>query len=158
MSSNETLGILAYTLASLLTQPLDYMKVQAQVKHANHYPENSRPLLLGRKAISQGGLTKLFVGYEALIVRSAIYHIVRSNIFLTLYNSSASKDMYNSVSTFDRALYSSIGSAIGGFVTSPFDLILLRKQVDNTLEKPREYKGLIDSFTKITKGGGVSNL
>ena len=49
-----------------------------------------------------------------------------------------------------RALYGAIAAGTAGFIASPFDLILLRKQVDHTLEQPRNYGSV---FKAITQAG-----
>lgn len=153
MSADFILGGIAYTTAQLATLPFDFMKAQAQVRYANHMTANSRPLHFGREAISVGGLSRLFVGADALIARALIYNSMRGALFVELTRSQAAKDRYKSVPTWLRTTDQCFAAAIGGFFATPFDLVLLRMQTDNNLANPRGYRSLLDGLTKASAGG-----
>jgi Mitochondrial carrier protein len=157
MSADYSIGLLATITATLITQPLDYMKVQAQVQGINQYMYEGRPSALGREAVSRGGLSQIYIGSEALIARSVVYYFPRAYIFTYLVNKKASQDAYNSVHIDSRTLYGFLASYIAGFISNPFELVLLRKQVNHTLSEPRPFQGLIQSLT-ISAGEGKAGL
>ena len=154
MSSGETVsGLICYAAAQVGTQFFDYTKVQAQIEGVNKSSTTARPVVLAREVISKLGFRQMWIGYDALVCRAFVYNYARIKMYQTFFERSASKDKYHSVSIEKRALYGAIAAGTAGFIASPFDLILLRKQVDHTLEQPRNYGSV---FKAITQAGEKS--
>lgn len=158
MSGDLIIGGITAVTMGVSTQFLDYTKVLAQVHSTNHPVANLRPLLSARQDISAHGFKQMWVGYEAMAYRSFIYLYIRGSIYTSLFETKASTDRYHSVSTMNKTFFSIVAGAVGGFLANPFDLILLRKQVDHTLENPRGYTTTIDAVKKIAAEGNLNKL
>lgn len=150
MSTDLTISALVAAGVNLATLPLDYSKVQAQVRYMNHKVETPRPLLFAREVVSVKGLSGVFVGSGTMGARAVLYSLLRFGIYSPLANNSASKDRYNTTTITARTFYSGLASAVAGFALTPLDLVLVRQQTDNLLSSPRGYRGMIDGLQKAS--------
>ena len=150
MSSDQTISLLVSVAVQTASLPLELTRVQGQVRYSNHSVPTPRSMPFGSEIAMKNGVSGLYVGASTMVVRSALYTLLRTNIYLPLFASAAATDKYNSVSVNQRALYSGVASGVAAFALTPLDLVLLRQQVDNTLAQPRGYAGLFDGLTKAS--------
>lgn len=150
MSSDQTISVFTDVVVNVALLPLEYSKVQAQVRYMNHKVETPRPLVFAREAISSNGVYGVYVGAGAMAARSAVYSIIRGGIYANMVTNSNAKDKYGTTSTLGRAWFSGLAAAVAAFVVTPFDLVLLRQQTDNQLASSRGYTGLIDGLSKAS--------
>ena len=152
MSSDQTISLLVSVALQTASLPLELTKAQGQVRYMNHEVSTPRSMPFGSEIALKNGVSGLYVGASTMVVRSALYTLLRTNIYLPLFAGAAAKDKYNSVSVNQRSLYSAVASGVAAFALTPLDVVLLRQQVDNTLAQPRGYLGLFDGLTKAGAG------
>jgi hypothetical protein len=158
MSSDLVIGAISYTAVQVFTQPLDFMRVQAQVLYAGHHTANPRPLPLGRNAVSALGFSGLYAGLDSMIYRSSFYHVARASLYYSLLERKASQDKYHSVSCFSRSWFQFLAAGSMAFLATPFDLVLLRQQIDHTRAEPRGYSNFFDGAGRIMREHGTRGL
>lgn len=150
MSSDQFISVFTDVVVNVALLPLEYSKVQAQVRYMNHKTETPRPLVFAREAISANGVNGVYVGAGAMVARSALYNVIRGGIYASLLTDSNARDKYRTTSTIDRTWFSGLAAGLAAFIVTPFDLVLLRQQTDNQLATSRGYSGLIDGLTKAS--------
>ena len=94
-------------------------------------------------------------------MRQVVYGTLRLGIYfnLTEYVKNNTNGGEN-LSALQRAGCSMTAGALGSFVGNPCDLALVRMQADTTLPEAerRNYKNVVDAFTRIVTDEGVTAL
>lgn len=111
--------------------------------------------------IKESGVSGLYRGLSAGLLRQATYTTARLGIFNTL--SEALKErMPNGepLPLYQKAGAGLAAGGLGALVGSPADLSLIRMQADSTLpvDQRRNYKGVGDALTRIVREEGVGGL
>ena len=153
-------AVQAGVVSTIMTQPLEFMKVQCQIAAEGHPGAVPRGLLLAQSATAKFGLTKLWTGIEPAAARTANYIALRLGIYKALVDAEKKKDRYNSVPVWYKGVAAGIAGGISGFANSPLDLLALRMQADHTLpEAQRRNYGLLPSaISKVLKQEGAAGL
>lgn len=150
-------GGLAGCVATSCVQPIDMIKVRIQL--AGEVPGASKnPFVVTKNFIAQEGFVKLYKGLDAGIVRQLTYTTARMGIFRTL-SDALKKD--NEPLPFSKKAFASLAAgALGAAVGNPADLALIRLQADSTLPvaERRNYSGVVDALTRISKEEGITGL
>ena len=158
MSSGEIVsGVLIYTVSQVGTQFFDYGKVQAQIAGVNRPASTQWPVIHARAEINRLGARQMWVGCDALICRALIYYYTRAKFFESFMESSKSKDKRLGERTDQEAICGAMAAGLAGLISSPLDLILLRKQVDHSFEQPRKYGNVFKALTQVG-GKGFKEL
>lgn len=92
-------------------------------------------------------------------MRQMVYAALRLGLFYTVMD--VSKEKWNhTLNPLEKAGVSLSTGAIAAFITTPFDLALIRFQADGTLpmDQRRNYKNWYDALSKIIKKEGFFNL
>ena len=98
---------------------------------------------------------------DSALMRQALYTTTRLGIYFSLsdylkYTVNGGENM----TSFQRVYSSLIAGGIGSIVGTPADLVLIRMQSDSTLaiEQRRNYKNVIDAFSRIAREEGFLSL
>lgn len=141
-------------LSTCIIQPIDMVKVRIQLG------DKGGPVGVAANIIKKDGFLALYKGLDAGLVRQATYTTARLGLFNKM--SEALKE-YNggaNIPLWQKAGAGLVAGGLGALVGNPADLTLIRMQADNTLppEQRRNYKGILDAFTRIVREDGVAGL
>ena len=147
-------GSLSGSIASMVIQPIDTVKVLIQVRReeAGHNKVNLSPVSIAKEVIERDGFWSLYKGLDSAILRQLVYAGVRLGLYKTIEDYYL--DTYNRKLEFGEKLVASLSTgAIGAVVANPSDLALVRFQADNHLPKDqrRNYKNVFDALSRIFK-------
>lgn len=119
------------------------------------------PFSVAKEVYGIGGIKEFYRGLDSALLRQAVYGTLRLGIYFNL--TEYVKEQRNggaNVTAGQRAVCSLIAGATGSFVGNPCDLALVRMQADTVLPEAerRNYKNVIDAFTRIVSEEGVTAL
>lgn len=143
--------------ATLFVQPLDLVKTRMQVMKSQSGPSpSSVSILLG--VARNEGITKLYNGLSAGLLRQATYTTTRLGIYTWLFEN-FSKDG-NPPGFFVKAGLGMAAGASGAFVGTPAEVALIRMTSDGSLpaDKRRNYKSVFDALIRIYREEGLTTL
>lgn len=141
--------------ACLVTHPLDLAKVRLQTASGT----KNGLVSMAIQIVKTEGITKLYSGLTASLLRQATYSTVRFGIYELLKE--AYQESYKSMPTTSTLLpMSMVSGALGGLVGNPSDVVNIRMQNDSSLpvNQRRNYRNAIDGLFKITTHEGVTSL
>jgi solute carrier family 25 oxoglutarate transporter 11 len=155
---NFAIGGLAGCFATCVIQPVDYIKVQIQIR-SEMGGKGLSPFAILKETIATHGVRRLYTGLDSAILRQLLYTSTRLGVFYQL------SDRYNKkhkkkTPILVNMLYSILCGAIGATVGNPADLCLIRMQADSNLppEQRRNYKNVGDALMRTVKEEGFFSL
>lgn len=161
LDTKETfsIGAITSTVAVLLSQPFDYIKVSQQLTAHARFNPSSAFNIEGNAVKSILGLGGHWAGLDSVILRQGVYGTARLMICLDLVNKAEEEEV--STVSMGGLIYNAFGGALAGLIANPFDLTLVRAQGDHLLkpEAQRNYKHAFDGIGKImAQEGGFQAL
>ncbi|EXA33074.1 hypothetical protein FOVG_15679 [Fusarium oxysporum f. sp. pisi HDV247] len=146
----------ASAMATLLTHPLDLVKVRLQ---STITPARLSMAGMATRVITTEGYAGLYAGLSAAILRQFTYSTIRFGVYEDL-KSRLSHDTGTSHSPMVLICLSALSGFIGGVAGSPADIVNVRMQSDMTrpLAEQRNYKHVFDGIIHITRNEGLSSL
>ncbi|KAI1038119.1 hypothetical protein LB503_011944, partial [Fusarium chuoi] len=146
----------ASAMATLLTHPLDLVKVRIQ---STITPARLSMTGMTARVITNEGYVGLYAGLSAAILRQFTYSTIRFGVYEDL-KSRLSHDTRTSHSPMVLVALSALSGFIGGVAGNPADIVNVRMQSDMTrpLSYQRNYKHVFDGITHITRTEGLSSL
>ncbi|KAH8383362.1 hypothetical protein KR009_008157 [Drosophila setifemur] len=142
-------GGLASSLATVVTHPLDLIKVLAQTQ-----VEKLSMVSSTKKIVREQGVLALYNGISASLLRQCTYTMARFGIYAVGSNAMDTSTMAR------KSFLAAVAGALGGFVGAPADLINVRLQNDIKLpqQERRNYKHAIDGLVRIGREEGWRTL
>ncbi|XP_043064990.1 mitochondrial 2-oxoglutarate/malate carrier protein-like [Drosophila ficusphila] len=140
-------------MATVILQPLDFIKTQMQLAIKGEY-KSSRDCLT--KVVKNEGIRALYKGLSAGLMRQVTYPTARNgfaDMWIHYY-----RKQYNAGPThWERMGIIGLGSAFGAMIANPAEVAMIRMMSDNRLplEERRNYKNVVDAFARIVKEEGV---
>jgi len=155
---NFLIGGLSGCFATCVVQPVDYLKVQIQVR-SELGGKGISPITILKETIATHGFKKLYVGLDSALLRQVLYTSTRLGVFYQLHDRYNKKHKKKPPIQINM-LYSMICGAVGAAVGNPADLCLVRMQADSNLpeEQRRNYKNVVDAMMRTVKEEGVTSL
>lgn len=156
---NFLIGGLSGMIATTCIQPIDFIKVQIQVR-SEAGGRSLSPFSIIKEVYKENKSVKCFYsGLDSALLRQAVYTSTRLGLFYTL------KDMYthktgHQPSNFFNAFASLVSGGVGAFVGNPADLALVRMQSDLNLpqNERNHYKNVFDVLKRTVKEEGIFTL
>ncbi|KAM5364916.1 hypothetical protein ACJA88_012758 [Fusarium oxysporum] len=129
----------ASAMATLLTHPLDLVKVRLQ---STITPARLSMAGMASRVITTEGYAGLYAGLSAAILRQFTYSTIRFGVY---------EDLKSRLT---------LSGFIGGVAGNPADIVNVRMQSDMTrpLAEQRNYKHVFDGIIHITRNEGLSSL
>lgn len=142
-------GGVASAGAACCTHPLDLIKVNLQTQQGK-----LSVVPLTAKIIREQGITALYSGLSASVLRQLTYSMTRFGIY------EVGKQNIETNTLMGKITLASLSGAIGGLVGTPADMVNVRMQNDVKLppESRRNYKNAFDGLIRVYKSEGFKQL
>lgn len=145
--------------ATLFVQPLDLVKNRMQLSgEGGAVREHKTSLHAIRSIIRNEGLSGLYTGLSAGLLRQATYTTTRLGVYTVLFET-FSKDGKPPGFLMKAAIGMSAG-AVGSFIGTPAEISLIRMTADGRLPvaERRGYKNVFNALYRITSEEGILTL
>ena len=133
----------------------------AGAQPAVHIPPPPRvgPVSVGIKIVQAEGVAALYSGVSATVLRQTLYSTTRMGLYDVLKQKWSDPDSGN-MPLVRKIAAGLIAGGIGAAVGNPADVAMVRMQADGRLpmSERRNYKGVIDAITRMSKQEGVTSL
>ncbi|XP_042904524.1 mitochondrial 2-oxoglutarate/malate carrier protein isoform X1 [Parasteatoda tepidariorum] len=146
--------------ATCFVQPLDLIKNRMQLSgEGGKAKEHKTSLHAIKSVIRNEGISGLYVGLSAGLLRQASYTTVRMGVYSTLFQK-FSGDSGKPPGFFMKAGIGMAAGAVGAFFGTPAEISLIRMTADGRLPEAerRGYKNVFDALIRITREEGVLTL
>jgi len=145
--------------ATSCIQPVDMVKVQIQLQGESTGKvqiKSKNPFVLGSYIMKEKGVSGLYRGLSAGLVRQATYTTARLGLFKTFAKAAKSPEE-KTLAFWKRALCGLSAGGIAAIFGNPADVALIRMQADTTLPKEsrRGYKNVFDALLKMARSEGI---
>jgi len=143
--------------ATCFVQPLDLVKNRMQVtKTAGGAKPSTFSVISG--VIKNEGITTLYNGLSAGLLRQATYTTTRLGIYTWLFETFTSDG--NPPGFFMKAGLGMAAGGCGAFVGTPAEVALIRMTSDGTLpvEQRRNYSSVFNALARISREEGITTL
>ena len=147
-------GGLSGIAATTIIQPVDTVKVRLQLAGGGN------PLRVASSIVAKEGLTALYAGLSAAVLRQATYTTSRLGLFQVLSEKLKERNHDRPLPLWEKAAAGLVAGGIGALVGSPADLSLIRMQADGTLppDRRRNYGNVGNALVSIVKEEGAGGL
>ncbi|KAH7245670.1 mitochondrial carrier domain-containing protein [Fusarium tricinctum] len=147
----------ASAIATLLTHPLDLVKVRLQ---STLIPVQKSMVGITTHVITTEGCLGLYAGLSAALLRQFTYSTIRFGVYEDLKLRLAHDSGTLSQSPGVLICLSALSGFIGGVAGNPADIINVRMQSDisRPLAERRNYRHVFDGITSIVKTEGPGSL
>ncbi|XP_067658187.1 mitochondrial 2-oxoglutarate/malate carrier protein-like [Haliotis asinina] len=145
--------------ATIFVQPLDLVKNRMQLSgEGGKAREHKTSFHALRHILKTEGITGVYTGLSAGLLRQATYTTTRLGIYTTLFEM-VSKDG-KPPNFFTKAAIGITAGAIGAFVGTPAEVALIRMTADGRLpvDQQRGYKNVFNALSRIVTEEGVVTL
>jgi len=151
-------GTLSTCTATCFIQPMDMIKVQIQL--GSEAGGSTSPFVIARQIAREGGMKGFYAGLDAALLRQVIYGTLRMGIYFNLTEHFKKQNGTGTTTFLQKASASLIAGSFGSLIGNPCDLSLVRMQADKSLPEAerRNYKNVIDAFSRIVSEEGVLSL
>lgn len=149
------LGGLASTCATVVTHPLDLLKVHLQTQ------QQVQKGLVGMtvQVVKNHGILALYNGLSASLCRQLTYSTTRFGVYEVLKGKLLPSDG-GGLPFYQKVLLGAAGGFLGVFVGNPFDVVNIRMQNDAKLPLPerRNYSHVFNGVRRIVVEEGATTL
>ena len=156
---NFLIGGVSGMIATTVIQPIDFLKVQIQVR-SEMGRSDLNPLKIMREIrASEGSYLAFYRGLDSALMRQIFYTSTRLGLFYSIKDNFVKKNK-REPNIFENTAASLFAGAVGSIVGNPADLALIRMQSDNNLpvNERRNYKNVFDAVIRIVREEGVLTL
>merc|ERR1719273_10335 len=149
--------------ATCCIQPIDMVKVRIQLQGegGGGGAVTTNPLKIGARIVAEDGVTGLYRGLSAAILRQCTYGLTRLGVFRTITDYITPEGKTAADITFTQRLGASLcAGGIGALIGTPADAALVRMQADATLPEGqrRGYKNAFDALFRMAKEEGAAGF
>lgn len=151
------LGGTAGSLATVIIQPIDMIKVQKQL-YEGAVPSTTK---ICKDIMGKEGIKGFYRGLSAGLFRQATYTTARMGLFNEFQGRlKATVPKGEAAPTWHAFVAGFSAGALGAIVGNPADLTLIRMQADANLpmDQRRNYKNVFDALIRISREEGVMGL
>merc|ERR1711997_92215 len=157
------IGGLSGSSATCCIQPIDMVKVRIQLQGegGGGGAVTTNPLKIGARIVAEDGVTGLYRGLSAAILRQMTYGLTRLGVFRTITDYMTPEGKTAADITFTQRLGASLcAGGIGALVGTPADAALVRMQADATLpiEQRRGYTNAFNALFRMAKEEGLKGF
>ncbi|XP_050209355.1 mitochondrial uncoupling protein 5-like [Mercurialis annua] len=171
-------GGIASIIAGASTHPLDLIKVRMQLQGESQairpalamntgagsitLPTTAArvgPVSIGVRIIQSEGVSALYSGVSATILRQTLYSTTRMGLYDILKQKWTDQDS-GTMPLVRKIVAGLISGGVGAAVGNPADVAMVRMQADGRLpvDQHRNYKSVVDALTQMSKQEGIASL
>lgn len=141
----------------LMVHPFNTISVRMNLASSSNSPSSSSSLPFRKflmNSIRKDGLLSLYSGLSAGILRQVFYSTSRFGLF-ELFRDELAK--YRPTDMTSRMATGILSGGIAALISSPAEITLVRisNDISLPLDKRRNYKGVVDAFTRILREEGT---
>lgn len=150
----------AAVCATMCVHPIDLLKTRVQLQVVPAGAKRLGSITIARKIIAEEGVTKLYSGLSAAVMRQAVYGTVRLGLHDQISKKLKDRNEGHAIPVYQKIASSMVSGALGGLTGNPFDLAMVRMQADGQapVELRRGYTNVFTAIGRITKEEGVATL
>ncbi|KAJ4851206.1 Mitochondrial uncoupling protein 5 [Turnera subulata] len=117
------------------------------------------PVSIGLRIVQSEGVSALFSGVSATILRQTLYSATRMGLYDALKQKWTDKDT-GSMPLASKIVAGLISGGVGAAVGNPADVAMVRMQADGRLPvaQRRNYKSVVDALSQMSKQEGITSL
>jgi len=144
--------------ATCFVQPLDLVKTRMQVTKVAEGAKKPSTFSVISNIIKNEGISTLYTGLSAGLLRQATYTTTRLGIYTWLFETFSTEG--SPPGFFMKAALGMTAGASGAFVGTPAEVALIRMTSDGSLpaDKRRNYSSVFNALARIYKEEGVRTL
>jgi len=144
--------------ATCFVQPLDLVKTRMQVLKSAEGAKKATTLSVISGVIKNEGISTLYNGLSAGLLRQATYTTTRLGIYTWLFETFSTEGVPPGF--FMKAALGMTAGGVGAFVGTPAEVALIRMTSDGSLpvDKRRNYTSVFNALARIYKEEGVTTL
>lgn len=122
-------------------------------------PPSAGPISVGVKIFQTEGVTALFSGVSATMLRQTLYSTTRMGLY-EIFREKWSDPKTGNFPLGRKIAAGLLAGGIGAAVGNPADVAMVRMQADGRLPacQRRGYKSVVDAITRMAKQEGVTSL
>jgi solute carrier family 25 oxoglutarate transporter 11 len=168
-------GGIASIVAGTTTHPFDLIKVRMQLQgqqnlrpafvfhHSSSIfqpkPSLSGPISIGIRIVQSEGISALFSGVSATVLRQTLYSTTRMGLYDVLKQKWTDPEI-GTMPVTKKIVAGLIAGGIGAAVGNPADVAMVRMQADGRLpvNQRRNYNGVFDAIRRMSKNEGIGSL
>ena len=143
-------GGLSGCIAVLFTLPIDAIKVRIQVNSENLIAKSGILKVAHNIFKKECGLYGFYKGLDSALCKAFVFQSIRFGLYFGTTNYLKKKHNIETTKLTTKLKVSLLTGSAAAIIGNPFDLSLLRFQVDRTLEleKRRNYKNVFNADRK----------
>jgi len=151
------IGGLAGMGGTLIVQPLDLVKNRMQLSKPGEFKNAFHCV---QTILQKEGVSKLYTGLSAGLLRQATYTTTRFGIYNTLMDQHKAKNNGEMPSVWYKLAYGFTAGGIGSVVGTPAEVCLIRMTSDGRLPaaERRGYTSVGNALVRIVREEGVTTL
>ena len=141
----------AAVVATMCVHPVDLLKTRVQVQIIPAGGKKIGSLRMAKTIVQEGGITKLYAGLSAAILRQAVYGTARLGLHDQLSKMFQDRNGGKPIPFYQKVAASMISGAVGGLAGNPFDIAMVRMQADGQapIEQRRGYTNVFTPFAQL---------
>jgi solute carrier family 25 oxoglutarate transporter 11 len=147
-------GMLAGVIATLVVQPIDFLKLRKQLVGEGVKSVARQSTL---QFVSRQGIGVLYTGIGAALARQIVYGSSRLGLFRIFSDGLKTDNL--ALPVWTKIGVALAAGAVAALLGNPCDLALVRMQSDSSLPlEQRRYRGIFDAVRRIIEEEGVFAL
>ncbi|CRH03061.1 mitochondrial carrier protein, putative [Plasmodium relictum] len=151
-----SLGLLAEIISCIIFVPIDVVKERLQAQKYLQLREYNKSYYLIKDLINRDGFFRLYRGYTSTCLTYGMF----GGFFFFFQNigQKLMKELSIESSNFNSFQLNLICSFLSGLITSPFDVVRIRYQIQEKNKTLFYYNNSFDGINKLLKEGNIFNL
>ncbi|XP_054825340.1 mitochondrial uncoupling protein 5-like [Prosopis cineraria] len=145
---------------ALAFHPGSVHRVVPPMPQAAAAPARVGPIAVGVRLVQQEGVTALFSGVSATVLRQCLYSTTRMGLYEVLKQKWSDPNAKSTMPLSRKIGAGLISGAVGAAIGNPADVAMVRMQADGRLPvaQRRNYTSVVDAISRMAKQEGVTSL
>ena len=157
LSRKATMSVISSTITSSLLLPFGYLKTQIQVMCEGRRSVSVNLISLASKIHKESTLRAFYIGLDAAVLASLASTGTSAALYLYLKNREQQRSDSHQTKFYQDLKCMIISRSVGSIMSTPFELVLTRMQIDHQLpkHKRRNYTDVFSAIKRINTEEGI---